>query len=236
MFFRSKQLEESHFWRAEIDLYERWFMGSNHLHGEPPPNLDHSNLASMGRTRLRVEAVKAWFESHQKRKYLLDLGLDSDAFNGCRLLDIGCGPFLSALSFEGCDVFGLDPLIAEYIQSGFPLHIYEPRGCFISGNSEDIPLESGAVDAVISVNAIDHVDDFERTAKEIKRVLIPGGKIRMHVHYHKPYKAEPIEITDKRFCDAFSWAGSLIKINESNEKTGHKLTNKDEKFVVWSNF
>ena len=34
-----------------------------------------------------------------------------------------------------------------------------------------------------------------------------------------------------QLCDA-----SYIKINESNEKTGHKLTNKDEKFVVWSNF
>ena len=34
-----------------------------------------------------------------------------------------------------------------------------------------MPFEDGFFDAVISVNAIDHVNDFAETAKEIKRVL-----------------------------------------------------------------
>jgi ubiquinone/menaquinone biosynthesis C-methylase UbiE len=122
-----------------------------------------------------------------------------------------------------------------YIAAGYPLHCYEQRARFVKAMAESIPFEDGFFDAVISVNAIDHVNDFAATAKEIKRVLKPGGRFRMHVHYHPKTKAEPLELNDEVFLQNYSWVSNLKKINESKQKTGTNIIGDNEKYVVWGN-
>lgn len=104
----------------------------------------------------------------------------------------------SGTVFQDVELYCLDPLYGQYISSGFPMHYYD-RTHFINAPSENIPVEDNFFDVIISVNAIDHVDDFHDTAQELKRVLKPNGKFAMHVHYHKATAAEPIEITDEIF-------------------------------------
>lgn len=99
-----------------------------------------------------------------------------------------------------------------------------------------MPFPDNFFDAVISVNAIDHVDDFEQTSKEIERVLKPSGKIRLHIHYHKKTSTEPLELSDKIVGDAFSWCKNFRKVGESFQSRGYELINEDEKYVLWSNF
>lgn len=228
----NKQDAEISFWITELQNYMKWYSGeSGELYGVKPPN----EWDKVKAKSLKDSAILTWFNLHQKPKYLHDLGLPPDAFNGERVLDIGSGPFPSALSFEGCTLYCLDPLHHKYLEAGFPMHYYD-NVRFLHAFSEDIPIEDGFFDAVISVNAIDHVDNLLRTSNEISRVLKVGGKLAMHVHYHKPTVSEPLEIDDQIFRESFSWCTGLVKVGESKRKFGYELISPDENYALWKNF
>jgi SAM-dependent methyltransferase len=227
---QKKNEAEIIFWRQEIEKYVQWYAGSGGpLYGNRPPTDAEKVIVRSPRD----SAVLTWHKLHQMPKYLFDLGLSSDAFAGESVLDIGSGPMPSGEVFQGCRVYSLDPLWSDYVAAGFPLHYYS-RSQFVSAPAEDIPLASGSVDAVISVNAIDHVNDFQATAKEISRVLKPGGKVALHIHYHQATDAEPIELNDEIVRDAFSWCSRLAKIDEKVTKFG--WTAEDGKYALWRNF
>ena len=46
---------------------------------------------------------------------------------------------------------------------------------YVAGRSERIPLPNGYFDFVSCLNALDHVDSFDRTNAEIERVTKNGG-------------------------------------------------------------
>ena len=229
---KSKADAELEFWKKEIDNYIKWYKGKKTLYGLSPPSEDEKYHVQT----LSHSAILTWWECYQKLKYLHDLNLNKNAFVGLKLLDIGSGPMPSALAFEDCEVYALDPLIGDYVKIGFPLHYYE-RCRFISSGAELIPCEDHSIDAVISVNAIDHVDDFFKSAIEIKRILSKNGLFRMHVHYHSKTIEEPIELSDEVFWDAFHWCNNLRKLSESDTKDmGNTKCQFGEKYVLWSNF
>lgn len=228
----SKYQDEINFWRNELTRYQQWYNGEiTELYEEPSPKEEQKVKAR----NLKDSALLTFFNVHQKTKYLEDLQLPKNAFDGLKVLDVGSGPFPSASAFEGADLFCLDPLVPAYIEAGFPLHYYD-NARFIHSFAEDMPVEDGFFDAAISVNAIDHVDDFFKTAQEIKRVLKPGGKVRMHMHYHEKALAEPIELNDEIVSKAFSWCEGFKRISDSKSKRGHTLTNENELYTLWSNF
>ncbi len=231
MLASSKQEAESLFWKEEIKKLEKWFTGELSHHYKTPNPKETEKIKT---TNLKDSSILTWFKLHQRVKYLEDLELTDNAFSGLKLLDIGAGPMPSATVFKNCEVYCLDPLLHKYLEAGYPLHYYD--NCkFIHAFSEDIPIEDEFFDAVISVNAIDHVDELPKTSKEIKRVLKKNGLFRMHVHYHKATKLEPIEITDEMFLKVFSWCPNLHKV--SGKKFSYSTTlDTDELFVLWSNF
>lgn len=222
-------LEET-FWRNEIDRLVLWYRGEREVHYRTPAP-GPKERASLRDSRLA--AILTWFRLHQKPKYLLDLALPPDAFRGMRLLDVGSGPMPSAEAFENCELYCLDPLFPRYLTVGWPLHLYRSDTRFVHGYAEAMPLEDDFFDAVISVNAIDHVDDFRAAANEIRRVLKPGGELCMHVHYHPPTGTEPLELDDAAVADAFGWCERLQKCRESSEKSS-AFAAAGESYVLWS--
>ena len=228
---KEKQNAEVRFWEKEIKRYVEWYDGNiKELYGHPSPGTNKVIAATK-----ELSAILTFFQIHQKPKYLKDLLLDENSFKGLKVLDVGAGPFPSALCFRDAEIYSLDALLDRYLSAGFPLHCYEQRVRFVHAKAESMPLESGSMDAVISVNAIDHVDDFEKTATEIKRVLKPGGRFRMHVHYHSKTTTEPVELNDEIFLKNYSWVTGLKRFQESKEKLGMVLTDPGEKYVVWGN-
>jgi SAM-dependent methyltransferase len=177
-----------------------------------------------------------WQKLHQQPKYLEDLQLPLTAFEGLKVLDVGSGPHPSALVFSNCEIYNFDPLLPLYIEAGYPIHIYDDRVKFVYGFSEKMPFADDFFDAVISANALDHVDDFRLTANEIKRVLKPSGKLRLHLHFHPATSMEPLEINDSIVSKAFDWCEAFKKISESKAKRGTTLDGPNESFSVWSNF
>ncbi len=228
---KDKEFAEIKFWRRQISQYVNWYSGTiPELYGHPTPK----NKIKAHTTEL--SALLTFFEVHQKVKYLNDLKLDINELAGMKVLDIGSGPFPSGLCFKDCEIYSLDPLIDSYLTAGYPIHCYEARSRFVHSKAEAMPFTDGFMDAIISVNAIDHVNDFAQTAREVKRVLKPGGKFRMHVHYHPKTKAEPLELNDEVFLQHYSWVSNLKRIAESKKKTGTSIEeNEGELYVVWGN-
>lgn len=246
----SKNLGEASFWKKEIGHYSRWYNGEYALHGVPPP-------ASKNRVRLSIDDRKnacfTWNTMFQQRKYLSDLDLRSGAFSGKIVCDIGSGPHANALCFSSCEIYGVDHLLDRYKYYGFPIEEYDSRYHFVGSKSESTPFPDGFFDAMISVNAIDHVDDIESTSREMRRILKTGGLLRVAAHYHRPTLTEPISLSDARFRHLFGWATGLRKIavsrtdyrwldglerkpdwNPSELNISHDFD--DDVFVVWGNF
>jgi ubiquinone/menaquinone biosynthesis C-methylase UbiE len=221
---------EINFWQVTIGQYVQWFNGEMELYQEKPP----TSKQKIKGYSLQDSAILTWGKVHQEKKYLKDLKLNKNVFKGKKLLDIGSGPHPSAMCFKEASLYCLDPLFPKYLEIGFPIHYYD-NVKFVYAKSENIPFSDKYFDAIISVNAIDHVDDIEKTAEEISRVLKPNGKLRMHVHYHKKTLTEPIELSDKRMNELFSWCKGFGKVDESKSKTGFTMAENEELYALWSN-
>lgn len=225
-----KQEAEVNHWKNEILKYIKWYNGEIKLLYNIPSPLESEKIKVSNE---KDSAILTVHKTITEAKYLSDLGLRKDIFKGLKLLDIGIGPIPGGTCFEGADLYCLEPLLNKYLEVGFPIHYY---GCkFIHALAEEIPVENYFFDAVISTNAIDHVDNLKNVSSEIRRVLKLDGLFRMHVHYHGPSVCEPIELNDVKFMKAFEWVVGLHKICETKTSFLAYLP-EGETYALWSNF
>ena len=92
---------------------------------------------------------------------------------GTRLLDLGAGTGAWARAFtdwyDDIDVIAVEP--AEAMRA----RCLHPR--ILAGDAADIPLADGSVDAAWLSTVIHHVPDLTAAARELRRVLRPGGPV-----------------------------------------------------------
>jgi SAM-dependent methyltransferase len=194
---RHKYEAELDHWRTELQHLHQWFVdGTTDWWGIRPPSSEQKV------TRSDIWSVNAILTMHQMRpSYLEELQIAADAFVGERVLEVGCGPLAPILQFTGCDRHGVDPLTGQYVTAGWPLYALDVT--VVTAGAERMPYPDGWFDSVISVNALDHVDDFQAMAREVQRVLRPGGRLMFDVEYHEPTVTEPVELSDEVVCAAF---------------------------------
>lgn len=91
-----------------------------------------------------------------------------------RVLEIGGGPWpcVAAARFESAAV--VDPLADGYQAEGL-ITAEADRVTYLAAAGEAIPIASGSVDLVVTDNCLDHVQDPAKVAREMSRVLRPGG-------------------------------------------------------------
>ncbi len=120
--------------------------------------------------------------------------LEPNDFRGKRILDIGCGPCGSLeWATMAAERVGLDPLAKKYLRLGAAKHAMR----YVAARSERIPFSNGYFDIVSCLNALDHVDSFEKTIAEIKRVTRKGGLFLVSVEIdHLPTVYEPLVISE----------------------------------------
>jgi SAM-dependent methyltransferase len=91
-----------------------------------------------------------------------------------RVVEIGGGPWPCVAAGEFASAVVIDPLADGYQAEG--LVAPEARDVvYLSAVGESMPLPSGRTDLVVTDNCLDHVQDPAQVAREIARVLRPGG-------------------------------------------------------------
>ena len=95
------------------------------------------------------------------------------------VLDYGCGdgPDTTLLAYRGASVQALDlsPDLLERAAGRLRLDGYDHLVTFHCGSAHDVPLPDGSVDLVVG-HAILHHLDLTLAAREVHRVLRPGGR------------------------------------------------------------
>jgi SAM-dependent methyltransferase len=117
-------------------------------------------------------AVEDWHFWYAVRRDILELLLAELRLPaGARLLDIGCGTGGSApvLARHG-EAIGLDRELRS-----FRLSMDRPYRHRVVSGAETLPFADGSFEAVVALDVLEHLDDDLAAAREIRRVLKPGG-------------------------------------------------------------
>ncbi|NNF15035.1 MAG: methyltransferase domain-containing protein [Gemmatimonadetes bacterium] len=120
-----------------------------------------------------------WLTSDEQDLLISWLELEA----GSRLLDVACGsggPTLRVAFKTGCSVTGVD-LHHEGVSAArdqAKAQGLEDRASFMQGDaSQRMQFEDASFDALICVDAINHLPDRERVLREWHRLLKPGGRL-----------------------------------------------------------
>lgn len=155
-----------------------------------------------------------------------------------KVLDVGGGTghtFASFFQFpETIDYFLLDPNL-RLLHDQF-LRVY-PKLSFLEmahilANAENLPIKDNSFDVVLSLSAVDHLDDYKKFISESHRVLKPGGKFLISSHLDvPPANVEKTNFVDKVFSPTL-WERISRKLYLRKHSVGsddHTLHLKDEK-------
>lgn len=236
---RNKHEAELSYWEGELERLRAWFEdGTADWWGIRPPSAEQKDTSS---DDWRVNAVMTM---HKLRpSYTEELRIERHHLRGLRVLEVGSGPLAPILQFVECRRYCLDPLANLYTTSGWPLYEYDAK--FVCSRGEKMPFPDGYFDAAISVNALDHVDDFEAVAYEMQRVVKQGGRLFFEVEYHQPKVTEPVRLDDERIRSAFSGCELKTVVKRSGREMFQALVDRfdlvpnrfsrfgDEQFVTW---
>jgi SAM-dependent methyltransferase len=100
------------------------------------------------------------------------------ARDGLKILDLGCGtgrysPHL-ARRFEA-EVFGVEP--SDRMREAAVRGAAGPNVTYLKGSAEDIPLADASCDFALLSMVAHHIGDLGLGARELDRILRPGGRI-----------------------------------------------------------
>ena len=99
--------------------------------------------------------------------------------HGERWVDVGCGTgALSGAILERTDpgsVAGLDPS-ADFVDLA-QRHVADPRARFAVAFADDMPLETGSADVIVSGLVLNFIPDLAAALAEMRRVGSPGATI-----------------------------------------------------------
>ncbi|MGI9648854.1 MAG: methyltransferase domain-containing protein [Acidimicrobiia bacterium] len=129
-------------------------------------------------TAARLEKLYSAGDVVRRRRLVLEA---LDAAPGESILDVGCGPGfyvadLAGAVGDGGRVTGVDSSPAM-LAGAAGRTTAQTNVTLLEGSATDLPLDDGAVDAVISVQVFEYVEDVDRALDEVHRVLRPGGRM-----------------------------------------------------------
>jgi ubiquinone/menaquinone biosynthesis C-methylase UbiE len=167
---------------------------------------------------LRKKFIAAMYDRMSRKSEdagLCDLrhGLLADA--GGSVLEIGGGTGANLVHYDGkiesLVVTEPDPAMLRRLQQKAREHA--PLAKILRAPAEDLPFEDGSFDTVVSTLVLCGVDDQERSLREIRRVLRPGGQLLFleHVRSDDPALA--------RLQDRMNWLNRLVVDCDCNRQT-----------------
>lgn len=228
----NKYEAEKLFWSQEINQYVRWYNGRmKELYGVPTPNhkvIRHEDI--------RRNALDTWINADCWR-YCKHLFVEPTYFAGKEVMEIGPGPLGLGQWFIGAKLTGVDPLYEDYREMGYPVDQQNMQYIGVRVEELETWMRPGKLfDAIYSVNAIDHVDDFKEAIQQAEARIKPDGEIRIEVHYHEATTTEPCVLNDELVLSSFSKL-KMKKLKESPSTSFYPSGTHphSDRFALWSN-
>ena len=153
---------------------------------------------------------------------------NDDFLSGKIVADFGCGPRGSLVWASSALLrIGIDVLADRYADE-FTDNIVSHGMIYLKCTEDVIPLPSDFVDIMFTLNAMDHVDNFPVTCKEIIRVLKPGGEFIGSFNLEEPHSTcEPQQLNE--------WTIKENLLNEL-EVQSYRITKKGPKEDLYAPF
>lgn len=152
------------------------------------------------------------FLQHRRLALALALALDCHLPGATDLLvvDIGAGkkPY--------------HPLLASRARNHVGVDLPGTAGSEVFGASETLPIQTDAVDVVLSTQMLEHADDPEGVLREWRRVLRPGGLIFASTHgtaYYHPIPVDHWRWTHSGLRKLFERSGFRVRSIEATTGT-----------------
>jgi SAM-dependent methyltransferase len=98
-----------------------------------------------------------------------------------RVLEVGSGAHGLVFFFGTTRGVGVDPLACDYAAL-FPA--WQRRALTLAAAGERLPFADASFDVVLCDNVVDHAEEPARIARELARVLAPGGLLYFTVNFH----------------------------------------------------
>ena len=113
-----------------------------------------------------------------RRRFLLD-----EVRGGGRVLDLGCGTgvFTAMLAQAGAQVVGVEVAEAALARAR---HAHPELDFRLAPNGGRLPFEDRDFELVWASEVIEHIADTERWLQEIRRVLVPEGRLLLTTPNH----------------------------------------------------
>lgn len=151
--------------------------------------------------RARSAAVRAKLERVR--------GVAGDA----RVLEVGSGAHGLVFYFGTTRGVGCDPLACDYAEL-FPA--WQRRVQTIAAPGERLPFADSSFDVALCDNVVDHAEGPSQIARELARVLAPGGLLYFTVNFH-----HPVYHAAARLHAAWNAAGLRYEIGPFADHTVH---------------
>ncbi|MDB4883354.1 MAG: class SAM-dependent methyltransferase [Gemmatimonadetes bacterium] len=121
------------------------------------------------------------------------VGWLNDATARAPFLDLGCGPgmLLAAAAADGRRGIGIDVSMVWLVVAQRLIREHRGTPVLAAAFAESLPLQDGAVTAVVSLDVIEHVGDQVQYVREIDRVTAPGGRVALSTPNRFSIAAEP---------------------------------------------
>lgn len=124
------------------------------------------------------------FNAHYNRPELVRM---AGEIRGQRILDAGCGAgqIMSDLLLRGARVSGFDvsPAMIEIARG----RLGDEVDLRVADLGEPLPYSDNAFDVVIASLALHYVEDWARTLAELRRVLVPSGRLLVSIIHPTVY-------------------------------------------------
>lgn len=162
---------------------------------------------------LRSSESKYQSEKHYPWDHYFDIGL-RQFLEGRTVLDIGC--FTGGRSIAWAESYGIGYLFGIDVS---PLYIRAAKrfasikgieSDFKPGMGEKLPFEDNTMDAILSFDVLEHVQDLQQTLDECFRVLKPSGKmILVFPSYYHPVEHH-LKLVTSAPCIHYFFSGEVL--------------------------
>jgi ubiquinone/menaquinone biosynthesis C-methylase UbiE len=144
----------------------------NEQHAPPNHHADYPGFSGVGGV---IAALSMAFGRKGDAQLAVQL---SDMRSGDRVVDVGCGPGVAVRYSArlGATVTGVDPapvmLRVARLLTGSSAKVRYAKGA-----AEEIPLPEDSASVVWSIATVHHWSDIDTGLREVRRVLLPGGRL-----------------------------------------------------------